>query len=100
MAYGYITWDHNGHALYRLTSTVPCDGPAWSKKCLGRSEDDYGSTQWCPACTYGDGKRVVVTLTRFPQFDAPQPPEGWTPEQDAEVAVSDLDTLYLGATPA
>jgi hypothetical protein len=90
---GHMEWDHNGRAKWRQRSTVPCPGPPGHGGCIGRYEDDYGSTKWCPTCTYGDGQQVVITWTPCPQFDAPRPPKGWTPERSAE---EQIDAIYGG----
>lgn len=75
--YGSLSWDHRGKAWWTHTREVPCVGPAWSDKCLGHDTDDYGSPVNCPACTYGNGKTIVVRRVRVPRYDAPQPPKSW-----------------------
>lgn len=92
--YGSMEWDHYGRAIWRETSERPCPGPVWSKTgCTGRWYDEYDSAHDCPICVYGNGRQVVIKYTRCPQFDAPQPPKGWTPAKSAREII---DSIYGG----
>lgn len=86
-----MSWTPEGRAVWTRREEVPCSGPSWSSGHVNSYDDEYGVTQHCPACTYGNGKMWKVTTTRFPTFDAPRPPDGWTPESNAEEI---LDNLY------
>lgn len=92
--YGRLEWDHGGRAIWRHTREFPCPGPYWSKDCLGRYEDDYGSTKWCPTCTYGNGKVMVVRFIRVPRYDAPKPPKSWKGP-----GAKTINSTYKGVTP-
>ncbi len=77
--YGSLSWNPKGQAVWRNTREFPCVGPAWSKSgCTGRWRDEYGSSHYCPVCTYGNGKMSVIRFIRVPQYDVTnRPRKGW-----------------------
>jgi hypothetical protein len=77
MEYANMYGDHHGYAWWSHTREVPCTGPPQYDKCLGHTEDEYGSSHWCSACTYGNGWRIVRVRLRVPRYDAPRPPKSW-----------------------
>lgn len=75
-----LEWNSSGHCKYRVMKTRKCEGqPGYSGGCQGSYTDDYGSRQSCSRCL-GTGKITYWVFIPVPQFDAPKPSIGWTPD--------------------
>lgn len=92
-ARGNIEWRSNGQAVWRTLENYACTGtPGYSGGCEGTYTDDYGSWASCGQCG-GNGKINYWAYRRLPQWDAPSPPKGWSPEPEETI----LDRLYNGS---